>query len=348
MRTEGGALAKGNESSAQKESEVSQRRKARMAWIGRGLAGSFIFVSLLVSFQNCSQDFTIQELSSQVGKAGNPDDLPEEVVPEYASVKMSLKQAPKLNLFFVVDNSMSMKLSNLNLKRSIGAMFDQQAKTISEFDTDLYFISTAQRWDLAQPFLSEAGPNFLTPPQVAGSAAPLTNYRSPSQSVSGLLAGDILGFRTEMEAAEGITVQKYLTQPVVSFSENQNGRSVIPAVTYKRGSSLIDLKAQVDERLDILAPERAASSENPRLFAPLDNESATCAVARVLRNPDEYMRRGDLASFILVSDEEDSDPTGAQCLGERRTEDLYSVTCEKRIPASTQNRVSFSYEKIPT
>lgn len=290
----------------------------------RILAAIFVSLSLLF-FQNCGQSGSIA------------------VVPAYSEKSVSTNDAPPLKLVFLMDNSNSMALNNLNLQQSLTAMFDSQANTLSQFDTDIYVFTTAQLSGLGQTFSAKT----RTPESLANMSLNEieTVHRGPT-SFTGLIAGDLLGYSFSREQTPLRDRTEYRAHPVVAFREAGGVRSILPAIQYKKGSSIDALKAAVKERLDIISPARAALLTDPSAFQVLDTESAMCGLARILRSPGSIVRPGDISSFIIVSDENEADLEGRQCLFARQREFLYRATCARRVPASTTSDTQVLYETI--
>ena len=59
-------------------------------------------------------------------------------------VTVGLNPVPDLKLFFIVDNSGTMKQNQLNLSASFGSMFDSSSASLSKFDSTTYLLNTAQ------------------------------------------------------------------------------------------------------------------------------------------------------------------------------------------------------------
>lgn len=305
------------------------------------LASAVVVLLCLFSYQNCGQAGRVAvEQPSDNGTSGTPGTASQ---PQYAQMDFSKTAAPPLKLFFIMDNSNSMTLNNLNLKKSISAMFDQQAENISAFDSEIYFISTAQSPTLASNFLTK----LKAPEQLSNlTLAQINSQYRGNTWINGEIAGDLLGFKLSQTNSPELIKKVYLPQPVVKLEDSSQGLRAIASVSYKKGSSVAVLKDAVAERLDILSPEKASQITDSNLFTALDTESPLCAIARVLRNPQGLANPGDVASFIIVSDENESDPTGSKCLAESRRNFLYSISCMHTVPASTLKQTKFSYSTV--
>lgn len=291
---------------------------------------------LLLFFQNCSQPGNIVTNELASGSV-----LAEPGAPQIASQDVASSEPPPLKLFFVMDNSNSMTLSNLNLQRSFEAMFAENRESLSGFNSDTYFISTAQSsldsWNFLPKLRSPAEFNFSG---ING----LSAHRASNFS-SGAIAGDLLGFRVERPNTAGSNIANWVPQPVVAFRDRAGGTGVdiYPSVGFRRGGSVDDLKALIAERLDLLSPQRASGATDPNLFSALDRESAMCAVGRVLQNPQGLLAPGDMASFVIVSDEDESNLAGDHCIAQDRQDFLYNMNCSEQIPASSRQMARVEY-----
>ncbi|MFN9068623.1 MAG: hypothetical protein ACK5V3_15450, partial [Bdellovibrionales bacterium] len=292
---------------------------------------------LLITFQNCGQSGSIGVSSEAV-----LDDTGVPTLPQYAEKGISSNEAPPLKIVFLMDNSNSMTLNNLNLQNSIRSMFSSQVDSLSQFNADLYFFTTAQLSRLGLDFAlktrSPASLNNLTLNQIE------SQYRSP---FNGLIAGDLLGFLTTRSNSPQIDVLEFKAQPVVGFADMGAQRILSPSVRYEKGSSLEALQSQIEQRLGIIAPSLASSISDGVAFQPLDTESALCGLSRVLKDSNSVIRPGDVSSFIIVSDENESDPTGDNCVEKRTREFLYQASCQRQIAAQNINQTSITYQTRP-
>ncbi|MFN8791473.1 MAG: vWA domain-containing protein [Bdellovibrionales bacterium] len=313
-------------------------------WLSRGsylpyrILGAMLISLSLVFFQNCGQSGSVQLASGTIlDEGGNA------IVPGYSEKSLSTSDAPPLKLVFLVDNSNSMALNNLNLQQSLTSMFDSQANTLSQFNADIYVFTTAQLSGLGQSFAAKV----RTPESL--STMPLSEIQTVhrgSTGFTGIIAGDLLGYSLNREQTPLRDRTEYRAQPVVAFRESGGVRSILPSIKYQRGSSIEDLKAAVKERLDTISPARAALLTDPSAFQVLDTESAMCGLARILRSPDSIIRPGDISSFIIVSDENEADLEGRQCLFARQREFLYRATCARQVPAISTSDTQVLYETV--
>ena len=300
------------------------------------VVSGMVVVSLF--FQNCGQPGSI---STQVQEGFDYDDNGTLVQKQQVEKTLSSADAPPLKIVFVMDNSNSMTLNNLNLQQSISSMFDNQANNLSQFNAEMYFLTTAQLPSLSGSFAGQ----LKSPSSLVGSAAQIeNNYRNP---FNGLIAGDLLGFDIQTTTTPNLILKEYKAQPVVSFQDTAQGTIAVPSIKYVKGSSIDALKAEVAARLSVLAPAKASQISDAAVFPALDTESGLCAMGRILRYPDNYIKPGDVTSFVVVSDENEADITGAKCLGSESREFLYKVACVQRIPASVKKETQINYQTLP-
>jgi hypothetical protein len=255
------------------------------------VVGAMLVVVLF--FQNCGQAGSI---ATQVQEGYDYDDNGTLVQKQQVEKTLSSADAPPLKIVFVMDNSNSMTLNNLNLQQSITSMFDSQANNLSQFNAEMYFLTTAQLPSLSGSFAGQ----LKSPSSLTGTAAQIeSGYRSP---FNGLIAGDLLGFDIQKTETTNVILKEYKAQPVVKFVDGAQGPVAMPSIKYVKGSSIDALKAEVSERLNVLSPAKASQISDPSVFPSLDTESGLCAMGRSLRFPDNYIRPGDVTSFVVVSD----------------------------------------------
>lgn len=301
-------------------------------------------------YQNCSK-VSVADLASEE-KALQAERLALGMDEE--TVTAGMNPVPDLKMFFVVDNSGTMKENQLNLSASFGAMFDQgSADSLSKFDTTAYLLSTAQKspsLSLEQAVLKQIVAK-QKPFNDANSVslADFNNLYRSSTSNSGLIPGDNIGFHLTSTA----NPTQYLFEPAPVLGAE--GPSTGP-ITFNRAirklasESPMAMEAEFKERLKVLDSERIplvldGGKYKPENASIVDAESGLCAVARVLRNPAAFMKAGDLLSFVIVSDEDDNDPNGNNCVQSYKeytgTEDLVDGICKRKETA-------FSYATTST
>lgn len=313
------------------------RRKRQLISIASVLL-STVFIGTL--YQNCSKTQIAIEDMEAAARALEAERLALGMDEE--TVTAGLHSVPNLKMFFVVDNSGTMKENQLNLSASFGAMFDQNsADSLSKFDTTSYLFSTAQR----SPSLSSERSlldQIYTKQKNFNEATAISGvdfnslYRSSTQN-SGLVPGDNIGFH--LTYSQNPSKYQFDLAPVLGASALSSGligwnRSIHKAAA----DNPLQMENEFKERLKILDAERIPLVNINGKYAPehssiVDSESGLCAVARILRNPNSYVKSGDLLSFIIVSDENDADPNGYNCIQSYTeytgAEDLVDGLCKR-------------------
>ncbi|MEI7974154.1 MAG: hypothetical protein WCH11_07290, partial [Bdellovibrio sp.] len=122
----------------------------------------------------------------------------------YQYEELDLRQRstyPPLKMIFVVDNSDTMRLNQINLAQSFSAMFDGSSSgNLTPYEAQFFVINTAQANGDIVPS-AERETKF---PLWGGAEIPLGPRQSfqdfislnRSRDLSGLIAGDVIGFRT--------------------------------------------------------------------------------------------------------------------------------------------------------
>lgn len=302
-------------------------------------------------YQNCSK-IAVSDLSS-MEKAMEVERLA--LGKDEETVTAGLNPVPDLKMVFVVDNSGTMKENQLNLSESFGAMFDQNSSdSLSKFDTTAFLLSTAQRSPsfaserdvLNQIFSKQKNFNFENP---ISSTDFLNLYRSATNN-TGLVPGDNIGFK--LTKTQDSTQYFFDPAPVLGFAEQGDGSFAWSRSIHKKASeNAVALEEEFKERLKILDAGRIPLvSENgkykPENASIVDSESGLCAVARVMRNPESFIKAGDLLSLIIVSDEDDNDPSGKNCVQSYKeftgSEDLVDGVCKRKETAFSYKTTSSS------
>jgi len=265
------------------------------------------------------------------------------------TVVVGTNAVPDLKMFFVVDNSGTMKQNQLNLSQSFGAMFDAgSSESLSKFDTTAILISTAQK----SPSISaeKTTLDLIGNQQKNYSASMTTTTDFFSSSIRsalynfGFLPGDNIGYQLATES----NPLKYTFMPAPVLGVNATGNQVsFSSVIRKLASEDSNgLETEFKSRLSVLNSERIPLVLNNGQYVPQNNnvvdaESGLCAIARILRNPNQTIKSGDLLSFTVVSDENDNDPKGLNCIQSMTqytgNEDLVDGTC-------AQHETTISYQ----
>lgn len=300
----------------------------------------------LTVFQNCSQPGSINVTDPFKGEreaeasrlALGADD---------ETVTVGLNPVPNLKMFFVVDNSGTMQSNQFNLSGSFGSMFDSSSsESLSKFDATTYLISTAQK---SPAFAAERmmldkivdqqknyNDSLVLPLNIFSSQARDNSYNY------GYLPGDNIGYKIQVSTSP----LKYSFSPAVVLGDmqNANGVSFKPSIRKLASESSSVMESEFKKRLSILNSDRIplvkdGSNYKPEHASIVDNESGLCAVARILRNPEKFFKAGEMVSFTIVSDENDNDPQGLNCIQAQTeltgAEDLVDGECLQRETSVT-------------
>ncbi|MBC7466616.1 MAG: hypothetical protein H7256_11550 [Bdellovibrio sp.] len=257
-------------------------------------------------------------------------------------VVVGVNAVPDLKMFFVVDNSGTMKQNQLNLSQSFGAMFDaSSSESLSKFDTTAILLSTAQK-----------SPSFTSEKSMLDEiATQQKNYTSTMTTTSdvfaasirsavynfGFLPGDNIGY--QLVSTLNPLKYTFMPAPVLGTSVSGNQVSFKSVIRKLASESPAVLETEFKNRLAVLNSERIPlvltnGEYKPQQSSVIDTESGLCAIARVLRNPESTIKSGDLLSFTVVSDENDNDPKGFNCVQSitqyTGNEDLVDGTCSQR------------------
>lgn len=302
---------------------------------------------LNLAFQNCSpvqfSDMTAEARALEAERIA--------IGADREVITAGLNQMPDLKLFFVVDNSGTMKQNQLNLSASFGSMFDSSSSSLSKFDSTTYLLNTAQ----TSPSISSeksvldkiAGQqsNFSLSALIP-QAAFETDVRTSSLNL-GYLPGDNVGYQVK-KIASPLSYQ-FLPATVLGVHADSGQISLSNSIRKTAAVDVAATEQEFKERLAILSSDRipqvlVGSTYRPENYSVIDNESGLCAVSRILRNPQLYIKAGDLLSFTIVSDENDNDPSGSKCIQSVTqydgTEDLVDGDCkfkETQLSYQTQS-----------
>lgn len=259
------------------------------------------------------------------------------------TVVVGVNAVPDLKMFFVVDNSGTMKQNQLNLSDSFGAMFDASSSdSLSKFDTTAILISTAQKsssfsTDKASLDSIATEQKGYTFGMTATSSQFVASMRSALYNF-GLLPGDNIGY--QLTSSSNPLKYTFLPAPVLGTTTSAASTvSFQPVIRKLASENSAVLETEFKNRLSVLNSERIPLALTGGQYKPLhsdivDTESGLCAIARILRNPDQTIKSGDLLSFTVVSDENDNDPKGLNCIQSvtqyTGTEDLVDGDCKQR------------------
>lgn len=304
----------------------------------------FVLSSLvfLTTFQNCSQPGSInvtdpykeqREAEAERLAMGADDEM----------VTVGLNQVPDLKMFFVVDNSGTMQKNQFNLSESFGTMFAPSSSgSLSKFDATTYILNTAQK---SPSYLSEKATLDKIADEQKNYKADLklamNQYILLARDASynyGYLPGDNIGYQIKVAASP----TKYEFAPSVVLGESvdtSNNVSFKPSIRKLASENSTVMEDEFKKRLAVLNSDRIplvkeGESYKPEHASVVDSESGLCAVARILRNPENYFKSGEMVSFTIVSDENDNDPKGLNCVQSvtelTGAEDVVDGECRQR------------------
>ncbi|MFZ3231800.1 MAG: hypothetical protein WA160_16460 [Pseudobdellovibrio sp.] len=312
---------------------------------------AIIFCSFVVTllYQNCAK-LNIKDLEA-ASKAQEAERLA--IGKDDETVVVGVNQVPDLKMFFVVDNSGTMKENQFNLSESFGSMFDANSTdSLSKFDTTAVLISTAQK---SPSFLSEKSTldkiadqqKFYNLGLISPQVFFVASIRSALQNF-GYLPGDNIGYQISLSS----NPLKYSFMPAAVLGTTTKSGQISYSSSIRKLASENSsvLESEFKNRLAILNSDRiplvlTGNQYKPEHANVVDSESGLCAIARILRNPDQNIKSGDLLSFTVVSDENDNDPKGLNCIQSitefTGNEDLVDGECKQR-ETSVSYKVSSS------
>lgn len=306
-----------------------------------------VSLTTLLSFQNCSpvQFYDLAEEARLTALEAERIGAAEE------TVTAGMNEVPELKMVFVVDNSGTMRQNQLNLADSFGSMFDSSSSSLNRFDSTTFLINTAQTLPIYQNEAEKTSlfeaiatqQNSFSSTNKVPQATFNSNFRSNVQN-SGSLPGDNLGF--SLNKSTNPLTYEILPAPVMGASEAAGLISFTGEIKMPANSDVGQIETEFKNRLSIMNADRIPqvlinSKYVPQHNTIVDNESGLCSVARILRNPANYFKPGELVSFTLVSDENDNNPSGDRCVQSVRelmgSEKLIDLDCKK-------NSTSISYQ----
>lgn len=299
---------------------------------------TLLLIGMGLLFQNCS-DVNFVDMAAQE-KADAARALA--IGQDKETVTSGLNNVPDFKMVFVVDNSGTMKQNQLNLAASFTSLFDaSNDASLSKFDTTAFLLSTAQR---VPSYTADRGTldaiynkqkNFSILSPIANTLFN-SSYRSSTTNF-GLIPGDNIGYQVQNSLSP--TKYSFLPAPVLGQKTDGNNTQLTNSIRKLASESSTQMEGDFIKRLAILNAERiplvqSGSTYQPEFASVVDSESGLCAVARVLRNPTNFIKVGDLISFMIVSDENDNDPQGLNCVNSvtefNGTEDLVDGLCVQK------------------
>lgn len=271
---------------------------------------SAIVLSISLGYQNCGNNMAFE----------GTDDLNSILADKtYAEATAGDADAfPPLKLFFVVDNSGTMGINQINLSSAFSRMFSGENQTnLEPFNTKAFVFNTSQFVPEKSSSIFDRMPTQSVEEFSMLPADQFALHRGPP-TLSGRIPGDLVGQLVKKTVEPTRTVTSFRAAPVALISGVGTGQ---PAVSYSaskpRGASVSAFDADFKSRLALLNPDLSeidAGTSRGVMDEIVDKESGLCALARVLKHNQGLINPGDLASLIVVSDEEDADPSGRACL----------------------------------
>jgi hypothetical protein len=274
--------------------------------------GTMMILSAIITlgYQNCGNNMVFQgvdELNSMLADK------------QYAEATAGDADSfPPLKLLFVVDNSGTMGINQINLSNAFSRMFaGNNQNNLVPFNATAYVISTSQYVpEKSSPAFSKI-PSQAVEEFAAMTPEQLAAHRG--SSLSGRIPGDLVGIRSSQMVEPNRTVTSFRPAPValINSSAQAPGAQVTYASFKERGVSVATFEEDFKKRLALLNPDLSEIDPGTRrgvMDDIIDQESGLCALARVLKHNQGLVNTGDLASVVLVSDENDADPAGRACL----------------------------------
>lgn len=267
------------------------------------------------TFQNCAK-VSFESAPESLSSFGEPASK----TPQYAQLKAGDDAfLPPLKMIFVVDNSGTMQANQISLGNAFSKLFDgSNGKNLAPFDTTAFVFNTAQRSVTKSADAATYGRLPKLGLDDFGHLSSAEISAGPRAAIlDGQVPGDLVGYRVLESSADGLNTVSYLPAPVARFSQ-ERGRTFASALSHKaKDGSISEFAQDFRDRIAVLDPERSAIDPVSRkgvLDAVIDNESGLCALARVMHHKDEFVKPGELAAFIVVTDEDDADPVGKSCI----------------------------------
>lgn len=225
---------------------------------------------------------------------------------------------PPLKLIFVVDNSGTMGINQINLSSAFGRMFSgENQNNLEPFNTTAFVINTSQFIPEKSSSIFGRMPNQTVEEFAALPMAQLAPHRGPP-TLSGRIPGDLVGQMAKRTVEPTRTVTTFRAAPVALISNPGSSQAAVSYSAFKpRGASVASFDADFKSRLALLNPDLSeidTGTNSGVMDEIVDKESGLCALARVLKHNQGFINPGDLASLVIVSDEEDADPSGRACL----------------------------------
>lgn len=304
--------------------------RKHLVYIPLFLALTFI----AITFQNCAQgDYDLKAI----------EDLTMlEADSKFAYINTSRGELPKLKLFFIVDNSYTMEANQVNLADSFGKMFEESSDSLSQFDLEVFITSTSQ----LIPSDSDLSSSQLLKLEdiKSGSLLGFEANRWQSGLLTGKIPGDLVGVNITSnqsslanDANQKLKFQILPAMISIPIEKSGGGLELLNKIEIKKGTPVAQIKSLFNQRLEILKPslykDNVVNNANLSLQKGIvERESGLCALGRILKHKENLYENGDLLSFVLVSDENDSiGVNNYKCVDsrEKNITNLYNVECAK-------------------
>lgn len=263
----------------------------------------------IIGYQNCSNTMVFEATEDLNSMLANKN---------YAMATVGdSANFPPLKLVFLVDNSGTMGINQINLSTAFDRMFaGSNVNNLAPFETTAYIVNTSQY----SPEKSEpVFPRLPTDTVESFSlldAAQFAVHRGAK--LSGRIPGDLVGYGTTSRVEPERSLIEFRPAPVALFNDNGAGGKVVSYGSHKpRNGSVAEFSSDFKARLALLNPDLSEIDPGTKkgvLDDVIDKESGLCALARVLRFNEGFVKPGDMASVVVVSDENDADPSGRACL----------------------------------
>lgn len=326
----------------------------------------FLASLTILLFQNCSnwkgdlRVYSVENLATSLPPT-QPEVLPSgepkaEKISKFYEVNMDHRTSfPPLKMVFVVDNSYTMSKAHQTLSKSFENMFaGTNAKNLTPFDTTIYLINTAQKNLPSYDRIYDRVPTLDINKISSGSYSEGDLQVDRAENLSGKIAGDIIGFSkvdklAEQDPSKHYTrFNEYFAAPILSVSVNGSAIEASAAIHKSANEPTSDLVDSFISKLELMSPTRSLGQftetttirsgvtttvKNGEFNAILDNESALCAISRMFRNSDSYFKPGDFASLVVISDEDDNDPSGSHCIQNEKSWNEVVATKTTVIPS---------------
>jgi hypothetical protein len=308
-------------------------KKTLLQGLGVFLFSAFITVMF---FQNCSQvsvsDLTLADKQEQarILRIGAGEALVEVGASQYEKTQtefqVGLNAVPNLKQFWIVDNSGTMVANNLNLANSFSAMFDQSNQdSLYKFDTTAYLFSTAQTIPSYKGTSNDRAVisdiqgrqnNYFMMSAITDNIFD-SQLRSATQN-SGLLPGDNVGYSVKKINSSNTDFEIKIA-PVLSKNYVGGQLQLSSLINKPANTNTTAFETEFKNKLAILKSDRVPTSLSNGISYQqsaqvIDKESGLCAIARILDDPSAMYSASDLLAFTVVTDENENDLSGRNCL----------------------------------